>query len=149
MTTEINTYFAEKKAIMEAYYEERRALRDAKDAAYGRNDYEEGRRLLAEADKMTCPMTEGACMAIRFWKANADTMIADDHLWTKDIHDFVTCLREAGVKTFLFADHSTALMESIHEFVKEGLTLVGPETYTEECCWSREPQTRLALRFTF
>ncbi len=147
MTNEINTYFTEKRTILEAYYDERKALRDAKDAAYARNDYDEGRRLYSELEKMTCPLTSGACAAVRFWSANAETLIVTD-LWTKDIHDFVTTLREAGINTFLFADTSTALMESIHEFVKEGLTLDGPETYTEVNAWSREPQTQLALRFS-
>lgn len=41
-------------------------------------------------------------------------------VWEREIHDFIGTLREAGVKSFIFTDHSTALMYNIHGFVAEG-----------------------------
>ncbi len=149
MTERTNAYFTGKKALLEAYCEKRAALNREKDAAWGRNDAEAARRCIEERDAMTCPLTEGEAMAVRFWNRSADTLVADDHLWTKDVHDFVSALRDAGVETFLFTDQSTALMETIHEFAKEDLTLTGPETFTDNETWNGEPRTRLALRFTF
>lgn len=149
MTNETNTYFAEKKAALEAYWEEIKALREAKSAAYAREDYEEARRIAEEAENRKCPLTDGETLAVRFWNRSAETLVADDHLWTRDVHDFVSALRDAGVESFLFTDQSTALMETIHEFAKEGLTLTGPETFTDNETWNGQPRTRLALRFAF
>ena len=149
MTNEINNYFTEKKATMETYFAKREEMKKAKDAAWGRNDEDEAHRLYDELKAMTCPLTDGEMTATRFWAHSADTMVVNDHLWLKDIHDFVTCLREAGVDTFLFTDQSTALMETIHEFAKEGLTLNGPETFTDNDTWNGAPRTVLALRFSF
>lgn len=149
MTTETNAYFTEKKALLEAWCEKRAALNREKDAAWDRNDSETARRCIRERDAMTCPLTQGEVEAVRAWEPEAETFVATDHLWTKDIHDFVACIREAGITTFLFTDTSTALMESIHEFAKEGALLEGPETYTTNDSWNGEPRMHLALRFTF
>lgn len=149
MTNEINTYFTEKKSTMDAYFAKREELKKAKDAAWGRDDADEAHRISDELNSMSYPLTDGEMIATRFWAHSAETMIVNDHLWLKDVHDFVTCLREAGVGTFLFTDQSTALMETIHEFAKEGLTLDGPETITDNDTWNGQPRTILALRFSF
>ncbi|MBR1810989.1 MAG: hypothetical protein IJ766_04975 [Clostridia bacterium] len=147
MTDKINTFFTEKNALAERYFEERHELQKRKDAIDWRN--REARQAISEQlYQMTCPLNSGELEAVRAWNPEADTFIATDHLWTKDIHDFVACLREAGVKTFLFTDTSTALMESIHEFAKEGVRLEGPETFTTNDGWNNEERIHLALRFT-
>ena len=43
-----------------------------------------------------------------------------DTMWNKEVHDFVSTMREAGVKSFIYIDKSTALMGNLHAFVKEG-----------------------------
>ena len=147
MTTKTNTYFAEKKAKAERYFEERHALQKKKDAISWQ-DREARQAINEQLDRMTCPLTNGELEAVRAWNPEAETFVEDDHLWTKDIHDFIACLREAGIETFLFTDKSTALMESIHEFAKEGVRLEGPETFTTNDGWGGEPRIHLALRFT-
>jgi|GEM_PF-2933393 len=112
MKTETNTYFSEKKAILEAYWEAREALNRQKDAINW-DDREARRAISVQLEQMTCPLTNGEIEAVRAWDPEAETFVATDHLWTKDIHDFAACLRAAGVETFLFTDKSTALVESI------------------------------------
>ena len=147
MKTETNTYFSAKKALIETYWETREALNRQKDAISW-EDREAKNAIYAQLEQMTCPLTNGEIEAVRAWNPDAETLVANDHLWTKDIHDFVACLREAGVETFLFTDQSTALMESIHEFAKEGARLEGPETFTTNDGWRGEERIHLALRFT-
>lgn len=43
-----------------------------------------------------------------------------DTMWNKEVHDFVSTMREAGVKSFIYIDKSTTLMDNLHSFVKEG-----------------------------
>ena len=43
----------------------------------------------------------------------------------KDAHDFVACLREAGVSEFIITDKSTGLMDVLHALGKEGCEMKG------------------------
>lgn len=47
-------------------------------------------------------------------------VVMTDFLLERDVHDFINTMRAAGVKSFIFANSSTAVMNNLHEFVKEG-----------------------------
>lgn len=57
-----------------------------------------------------------------------EEFVIDNYVWESEIHDFIGTLREAGVKSFIFTDQSTALMYNIHGFVAEGCKMVGLAT---------------------
>ena len=51
-----------------------------------------------------------------------------EYLWKNEVKDFVTTLRKAGIKSFVVTDHSTGLMEMLHQFAENGCTLEGLAT---------------------
>ena len=56
--------------------------------------------------------------------------------WEKDIHDFITTLRNIGVKKFVITNTSTALMDNLHGFADEGCYIGGLVTRQPETKWS-------------
>jgi len=55
-----------------------------------------------------------------------DEPVLFEFLWKNEIKDFVQALRKAGIKSFIIADHSSALMEMMHLLSKEnGCVLTG------------------------
>ena len=53
------------------------------------------------------------------------TLVLDDFLWEKEVADFCTTLREAGVRRLIVTNQSTALMENIHQLEAAGWRLMG------------------------
>lgn len=70
----------------------------------------------------------GALSNTRYWNSSEFEM--SGFLWEQDIHDFVTALRKAGIKTFAFTNQSTAVMEDMCGFSDEGCTFDGFCTVT-------------------
>ena len=69
--------------------------------------------------------TEGQLEAYWTWwySRNKAEVIEDGHLWSRDVHDFIHTMREAGVESFVTIDRSTGLMENLHGFNAEGCTI--------------------------
>ena len=49
----------------------------------------------------------------------------DDFLWDTDVHDFVETLRKAGIRSFVYTNKSTAVMENLHALAAEGCEMTG------------------------
>lgn len=60
--------------------------------------------------------------------------------WENDIHDFVTTLRNIGVRKFVTTNTSTALMDNLHGFADEGCRIGGLVRRKPENKWSRIEQ---------
>lgn len=56
---------------------------------------------------------------------NEDEIILNDFLWDTEVVDFTNCLRKAGVKSFVYANESTAVMKNIHDLAKNGFVFDG------------------------
>lgn len=54
-----------------------------------------------------------------------DELVLFEFLSKNEIKDFVQALRKAGIKSFIIADHSSALMEMMHLLSKNGCVLTG------------------------
>lgn len=70
----------------------------------------------------------GALNNSNYWNSSEFEM--SGFLWEQDIHDFVTALRNAGIKTFAFTNQSTAVMADMCGFSDEGCTFIGFCTVT-------------------
>ena len=75
------------------------------------------------------PFTGGECKALRAWnetrKRGEDEVEMNDFLWDSEVEDFVTTLRKAGIRTFVYTDSSSAVMGNLHELVAQGCTMMG------------------------
>ena len=61
------------------------------------------------------PFEQGVSKAYRAWATSIsrkeDELEMDDFLWEREVTDFVETLRKAGIKTFVYTNQSTAVME--------------------------------------
>ena len=100
------------------------------------------------------PFSQGTSKAFRAWKSSIhrseDEIEMDDFLWEKEVHDFITSLREAGFSSFVYTNQSTAVMENLHQFAAEGCRLEGLCTITrKETRWGEEePYEVQGIRFS-
>ena len=100
------------------------------------------------------PFEQGACKAYRAWASSIsrkeDELEMDDFLWDKEVADFVNTLRSAGIKTFVYTNQSTAVMENLHAFAAQGCTMTGLCTITrQETRWGdEEPVEIMGIRFS-
>ena len=100
------------------------------------------------------PFEQGACKAYRAWafsiSRKEDELEMDDFLWNKEVADFVNALRSAGIKTFVYTNQSTAVMENLHAFAAQGCTMTGLCTITrQETRWGdEEPTEVMGIRFS-
>ena len=65
--------------------------------------------------------TIGEIKAYRVYK---NDFILEDFLWEREVEDFVNTLREGGVKTFAYVNHSTAVMNNFHDLIKNGCKFI-------------------------
>ena len=70
----------------------------------------------------------GALKAFWSWKNSVhfgnNELEVSDFIWDKNVTEFVNTLREAGIKSFVVTNQSTALMQNLHAFVENGCELV-------------------------
>lgn len=126
-----NTYFEELEKIGHDF-EEKRAAHEAKKQTiidtYGW-DSPELKAWYEEKCTMKFPISQGACKAYRAWKnsirRNEDEVEMDDFCWEREVEDFLNTLRKAGIKTFVYTNQSTAVMENLHAFAANGCTMTG------------------------
>ena len=131
MLNKTNAHFEKLMKIGRDYEEKKRALEDRKQGiidTYGW-DSEELKAWYAEKNEMTYPVPAGACKAYRAWRQSLEheneELQMDDFLWDREVSDFVDCLREAGIKTFIYTNDSTALMRNLHELTNTGCSMDG------------------------
>ena len=150
-----NTYFENLYKLgceWEKAREERRARKQPIIDTYGW-DSEELKAWYAEDAAATFPVSQGACKAYRAWRTSIDRkeneVEMNDFLWEKDVQDFIDALKAAGIKTFVYTNQSTAVMENLHQFAAAGCTMQGLCTITrQEDRWGEEkPYEVIGIRF--
>ena len=124
------------------YIEKKEAIKEEASnivAHYGFDsaEYEECRRRYEALGENPVSMGEkcayGALSNTRYWNSSEFEM--SGFLWKQDIHDFVTALRKAGIKTFAFTNQSTAVMADM--LTRCDLIFEDSEKhyrYVHECC---------------
>ena len=97
-----------------------------------------------------CPYHDGEIKAYSAYKKTnelgTDTLVIGDFLWECEIEPFAETLNNAGIKEFIYADKSTALMDFIHDIPKYGYEFSYPTTYSEND-WRGVPITIRGLLF--
>lgn len=73
-----------------------------------------------------------------YYNQNKKEIRQDGHLWPKDVHDFISTLRDAGIESFVTTETSTGLMELLHGFAAEGCTIKELCTITEDSGFKTE-----------
>lgn len=84
---------------------------------------------------------DGQAKAYWSWHASTEykcnVFEVRDLPWEKDAHDFIACLKEAGVNEFAITDRSTNLMSLLHAFNQEGCSIKGVcEVERQVECWN-------------
>ena len=155
MLNKNNKYFEEVRRIgheWEAAREERRARKQPIIDTYGW-DSEELKAWYAEDAAAKFPFESGVSKAYRAWAQSLsrkeDELEMDDFLWDWEVQDFVDALKAAGIKTFVYTNQSTAVMENLHQFAAAGCTMQGLCTITRrENRWGdEEPTEVIGIRF--
>ena len=129
MTEFTNGYFKMMRDIGEGYERARSIRKKEKEELIKKDDWD-GVDAWNEREKsFPFPFSDGYMKAYWAWKNSidhsSDAFEVDDLPWEKDAHDFVACLREAGVSEFAITDKSTGLMDVLHALAKEGCQMKG------------------------
>jgi len=126
-----NAHFEELRKIGYDYEERKEALEARKQEivdTYGW-DSEEMKAWYKEKAELTFPLSGGACKAYRAYnyslqKGNEEFEM-EDFLWDREVEDFVSTLKAAGIETFIYTNQSTAVMENLHGFEEAGCRMDG------------------------
>jgi phosphoglycolate phosphatase-like HAD superfamily hydrolase len=155
MLNKDNKYFEEIRRIGNEWEERRQERRERKKqiiAKYGWES-EELEAWYAENHEEVFPISQGASKAYRAWWTSIDRqedeVEMDDFLWEKDVQDFVDAFKAAGIKTFVYTNQSTAVMENLHQLAAAGCTMQGLCTITrqETRCGDEELTKVMGIRF--
>ena len=135
MTDYTNEYFRTMKDIGTGYEAARTIRKAERDALMKANDWEGVKAWNEREEQFPFPFSKGYTSAYRAWhnstanesSVNGESILeVSDLPWDNEAHDFITCLREAGVKEFAVTDQGTALMRVIHILAdEEGCKLTG------------------------
>jgi hypothetical protein len=70
-------------------------------------------------------LTSGEIKAYQVYRFSpTEDFILDGFLWDKEVSDFVNTLRKAGVKSFVYTNTSTAVMDNFHALLENGCKFV-------------------------
>ena len=154
--TKDNAVFNEMKRIGHEW-EDRRAAHQAKKQniidTFGW-DSEELKAWYAEKEAHPFPFTQGQNKAYRAWASSLrreqTEMEMEDFLFDTEVADFIGTLKKAGIRSFVYTNTSTAVMENIHAFAANGYRLDGLCTVTrrEDRWGTEEPYEVQGIRFT-
>ena len=156
MMNKNNTYFQQLRSEGEAWEKarvERKARKQQIIDTLGW-DSEELKAWYEEDAAAKFPYEQGTVKAYRAWATSIsrqeDEVEMDDFLWEKEVADFVDALRQAVMRTFVYTNQSTAVMENLHQFAAQGCMLAGLCTVTrKENRWGEEePYEVQGIRFT-
>ena len=156
MLSKNNTYFENLKRLGHEYEEARMERQQRKKRIVDTLGWDspELKAWYEEDAAAKFPFEQGACKAYRAWASSIsrkeDELEMDDFLWDKEVADFVSTLRSAGIGTFVYTNQSTAVMENLHAFVAQGCTMIGLCTITRhETRWGdEEPTEIMGIRFS-
>lgn len=75
------------------------------------------------------PFSGGESKAYQAWAVTVsrgeEELEMDDFLWDTEAHDFVETLRKAGIRSFVYTNKSTSVMENLHALAAEGCEMTG------------------------
>ena len=136
MTDYTNNYFRTMNDIGKGYEAARVARKAEKDALMKADDWDGVKAWNAREEKeFPFPFSKGYMSAYRAWQnstanesgLNGESILeVNDLPWDNEAHDFITCLKEAGITEFAVTDQSTALMRVLHILAdEEGCKLKG------------------------
>ena len=127
-----NTYFTKMREAGAAYEARKREHEARKKEIVDTYGWDSPELKAWYDEKEEFPFTSGACKAYRAWRNTIDNgeeeIEMNDFLWDREVADFVETLKEAGIRSFLYTNQSTAVMENIHGLVAEGCRMEGLET---------------------
>lgn len=150
-------YFEDMNAIANKYWNSRNEFEATKDKIYEEYGYDsnEMKQYYVKAKEIASnnPYTSGEYKALQMYNESInhgyDELIlycSIGGLWYNEIEDFINCLKTAGVKSFVYIDNSTALMDNIHGFSENGF--VFDSLYTrEEKQFLNHVETYRGIRF--
>lgn len=153
--TKDNAVFNEMKRIGHEWEKQRAAHLEKKQGiidTYGW-DSAELKAWYDEKEAHKFPFTQGESKAYRAWAeslARKQTeMEMSDFLFDTEVADFIDTLKKAGIKSFVYTNTSTAVMENIHAFAAEGFRLESLCTIIrcEECWGTEESYEVQGIRF--
>ena len=131
MISKDNTFFLEMKRIgheWEARREEHQAKKQSIIDTYGW-DSEELKAWYAQKEADKFPFTGGENKAYRAWAGSIareqDEVEMEDFLFDNEVRGFSQALKAADIRSFVYTNTSTAVMENLHAFAAEGWTLFG------------------------
>ena len=129
MTEFTNGYFKMMKDIGEGYERARSIRNKEKEELLEREDWKGLEEWNEREKSFPFPFSAGYMKAYWAWQNSidhsSDAFEVSELPWEKDVHDFVACLKEAGVREFAITDRSTALMDVLHALGKEGCQMRG------------------------
>ena len=92
-------------------------------------DSEELKAWYAEDKAAAFPLAQGTSKAYRAWKTSLqrkeDEVEMNDFLWEREVPDFIEALRQAGIRTFVYTNQSTTVMENLHAFAAQDCAMEG------------------------
>ena len=129
MTEFTNGYFQMMHDIIDGY-EKAKALRAAETKdLIARNDREGLRAWNDREEGFKFPFSKGYTLAYQSWldmvRFETGIITVGELPWEEDVHDFVSCYREAAVSEFAIVTQSPFLTASLHYFSKEGCNIKG------------------------
>ncbi len=129
MTEFTNGYFKMMQDIGEGYERARSIRNKEKEELLERKDWKGLEEWNEREKNFPFPFSAGYMKAYWAWQNSighsSDAFEVSELPWEKDAHDFVACLKEAGVREFAITDRSTSLMDVLHALGKEGCEMEG------------------------
>ena len=128
MTEFTNSYFQKMHEAIDGYFISRPSRIER--AILIEEGDEEGLKDWNERDKnFPFPFSNGYMRAFHVWEHNtehpAGIFVLDRLFYEDDAHDFIVCLKEAGISEFAITDMEEGLEDLIKVFETEGYTMKG------------------------
>lgn len=126
-------YFEDMNQIGLAYADQMEALLNKKETILENSGWEseELKQVYQEIKELkdNNPYTSGeykACYAYNTsLKYGEEEIILRDFLWDSEVEDFANTMKTAGVKSFIYANESSSVMQNIHGLSDHGYTIGG------------------------
>lgn len=144
-----NAYFEELGRIGSEWEKERTERQEQKGRIiqkYGW-DSEELNEWYEKNKAVKFPYGQGTVKAYRAWRYSDEELEMSDFLWPNEVDDFVAALRTAGIKTFIYTNRSSSVMDNIHDFVESGCSLLDLVKKEKADPWGEEKDLTLGIRF--
>ena len=106
-----NAYFEKLRKQCEVYEEAKEVYEKRKQELIDAEGWDSENLQALYENKPEFPISAGACKAYHAWRESVrreeTELELDDSLWDSEVADFVDCLREAGIETFVYTDQGT------------------------------------------